>query len=49
MINVKFEVITLEKQIQVIESFFFSKNQTSEFITDFFSFDFNKNNEIKKN
>lgn len=47
MINVKFEVITLEKQIQVIESFFFSKNQTSEFITDFFSFDFNKNNEIK--
>ena len=49
MINVKFEVITLKEQIQIIENFLSSKNQTSEFISEFFGFNFNfiKRNDIK--
>ena len=49
MINVKFEVITLEDQIQVIENFLSFKNQTSEFIAEFFDFDIDciKSNDIK--
>lgn len=49
MINVKFEVKTIEEQIQVIKSFLSSKNQTSKFIAEFFGFDTNcvKSNDIK--
>lgn len=39
MIKVRFEVINIKEQIQVIESFLASKNQMSEFIAKFFQLD----------
>ena len=49
MINVKFEVINIQQQIQIIKSFLSSKDQTSEYIANFFKLDINNvsNQEIE--